>query len=171
MKTTLKFGHVIIFCLLICFGCSKDSVEEEIGSNYGTMQAKIQGANTTLRPYSSVTEFYTNGSIGVFGLNCDELISISLKFPDSIGTFSFIADWDYERGIIGVLEAEGGFFPCVSMNTYYTSKKYYAIDGTVTITETNSNIVKGTFNFIGENSLGETRTVTDGAFNITRESN
>ena len=57
------------------------------------------------------------------------------------------------------------------MNTYYTSKKYYAIDGAITITETNSNIVKGTFNFIGENSVGETRTVTDGAFNIIRESN
>lgn len=168
MKTTLKVRHVIIFCLLICFGCSKDSVEEEIGSKYGTMQAKINGTMTSLRPLSPVSEFYTNGSIGVGGLNCDELLGISLQFPDSIGTYSFVADYDQYRGIFGVLTADGTFFPCVSMNVPYTYKRYYAIEGTVNITETSSSIVKGTFNFIGENSVGETRTVTDGAFNITR---
>lgn len=29
MKTTLKLRHVIILCLAICLGCSKDSDEED----------------------------------------------------------------------------------------------------------------------------------------------
>ena len=29
MKTTLVFRYAIIFCLITCFSCSKDSVEEE----------------------------------------------------------------------------------------------------------------------------------------------
>jgi Family of unknown function (DUF6252) len=161
MKTTKTFRYVIVFFLVASFGCSKDSIDDDKKFNYGTMEAKIDGSLKVLPPLMPVLDVSNNGNISVYGLKDD--IGITVRFPDAIGTYQFSNDE------ASATLSFGDPFDFFDANNDGPVIDYYAIEGSITLTETNDERVTGTFNFIGENYDGATRAVTEGKFNVTRE--
>ncbi|WP_242083190.1 DUF6252 family protein [Aestuariivivens sediminis] len=166
MKTNLFLKITLIGCLLICFGCSKDSTEEDNEINYGTVQLKINGSATVLKPITPVLEFYNDGTYSIGGINCDDSKQIILHFPSTMGTYS-----------CGKLEDSyaslwiGDFFPCTDLfGDGPGAVIYHAIEGSVTISEISEQRVRGTYHFIAEShGGGEIISVSDGVFNVLRE--
>ncbi len=167
MKTKLLFKSIIILTIILAnLACNEDSVDEKDGDefNYGEMQVKLYSDVTILRPLTQVIESTSDDTIGIGGLNCDEHVQIQLRFPDSIGTYSF-----EDEVIIGNLKAEGTFFPCEPLfGDTFTSNDYSAISGSVTLSYSDEEKVVGTFNFIGKSYEGVIRTVANGEFNILK---
>ena len=165
MKTIRIIRFVFAFYLITFISCSKDSTEENNEINYGTVQLKVNGSASILKPLTPVVEFHSDGTFSIGGINCDESKQLTLHFPPTLGNY-----------VCGKLEGSyaelwiGEFFPCVPLfGDGPGAEIYYAIEGFVNISETSEQRVKGTFHFIAEAYGGETISVTDGMFNVLRE--
>lgn len=155
------FSYMLVIVAVLFNSCSKDSIEDDDASSYGTMQAKINGSLIILKPLMPVLEINNNGIVSVYGYKDEKGISIS--FPDTIGNYSF------ESADISAKFTVGDPFDIFDINNDGPVIDFYAMEGSVNITEINIERVIGTFNFIGKSFGGETRTVTNGEFNISRE--
>ena len=167
MKATLIFRYVLAFYLITCFSCSKDSTEEDIGINYGTVQLKINGSSILLRPLIPVDETHSDGSFSIGGIKCNDYDSLELiiHFPPEVGIYSL-----EENELTHVTIRIGDFFPCIGLFEDGSGyKTYVSIEGAVTISELSDQRVIGTFHFMGEGSGEEVLTVTDGVLNVLRE--
>ncbi len=167
MKATLIFRYVLAFYLITCFSCSKDSTEEDVGINYGTVQLKINGSSILLRPLGPVREIHSDGSFSIGGIKCNDYDSYDLiiHFPPEVGIYS-LGEEELPSATIRI----GDFFPCIGLFEDGSGyKTYAAIEGALTISELSNQRVIGTFHFMGEGYGEEVLTVTDGVFNVLRE--
>ena len=181
MKTILKFKHVIIFCLLICFGCSKDSLDNERFS--GTMQAKINGELIVFESASGYGFFDLANScsrnfhqiIGSMEYRTSDGHTIYLNFNPSqgIGTYNLYGEYHTWIGEYSNYGYNGIFYH----QNYFVAETqtHHKEIGSVTITSVENDRYKGTFYFNavynGEDyhGLPNIVNITEGKFEILAE--
>jgi len=151
MKTIIRYGIILI--LFITLGCSKDDIEKDDNfdaNNY--VRAKVGEQFKTF----SVLNFGPPSNDGDFSLwGYKDKVGIRLRFPDSIGIYSF-----EEENIEGTLSFGNpwSFFDEVPI------KNWLAVNGEVTVTSTDDFFIKGTFYFTAENYIGSIWYVSEGEF-------
>ena len=175
MKTTLIIRNIIIFCLITCFSCSKDSIDEERFK--GTMQAKVNG---------ELIVFEGSAGYGFFDLDkgCSDpfhqitgdwefnapdghIIVLNFHPSDGIGTHNLNGTYltwegEYNNGnnIIGYNQ----YHFCSETQTHHME------EGSVTIISTANNKYKGTFHFTATDGCGDNIVViTEGIFEINQK--
>jgi len=146
MKTKIILRIAVLFFIVINISCSKDSDSD---STINLFQAKVSGSLIN----------FGGGGVGVhentFSVSkCKNDQQIKLTFPISVGTYS-------------VSEGEITLFYSVGRCLFGDIPDYYyAIEGSLTLTESNDTKIKGTFHFIGENGRGFKTAITEGVFDI-----
>lgn len=161
MKTIISYG--IIFGLLTILGCSKDDIDENNNTDDTYyVRAKVGEYLKTLNAFP-ITSNINNEYVTLRGYK-DE-VGITLRVPDSIGTYDFESN-----NFTGKLT----FGPLISWcdwnnNCDDPSVDYNVFQGSVTITSTDNNGIKGTFDFLGETENDNTFRVSEGEFNCKKE--
>lgn len=155
MKTKLIFRVVLLIFITICVSCSKDSTPQETNPN--VLRAKVGGVLASFNAVLLDMEF--ENSYAILGNDGDCNKQINLKFSKDleIGTYTFDTnDFSaiYKTGDVCC------YFDCDYVYTYY------AIEGSLTLIESNGAKIKGTFHFIGEKYDGEKRVITEGIFEL-----
>jgi hypothetical protein len=151
MKRKLIFKYGVIFCLAICFGCSKDSTDD---SNYSLMQAKVDGIMKVCDKSVSLRKDLGGSLWGVEGYS-KEGVHFLFQFPISngSGTYHFLG-WN------GDFQNEGWVMYNVN------GEQFKSTGGSIIITKAISHRFEGTFSFPSESYEGNTRNITEGEFVI-----
>lgn len=195
---TIKINHTVItfIILLLLFGCSKDSMEEERFKE--SMQAKVNGRLIVFERAYGSGSFNLDKSCWenfheISGVNGFQAFSpsdydkappngqvITLNFIPSMG----VGAYKMGLGIYNV-SAHYGYYenwtpPDYLNPTYYYQSHYcndntseiYGEEGSITILSTDNNRYKGTFYFtaINTDNYEEIVEVTEGKFEIGNES-
>ncbi len=186
MKTTLLIRSVIIFCLITCFSCSKDSVDEERFT--GTMQAKINGELIVFESASGYgffdlgkrcsDPFHQISGVNGFGAFSPgdyanappdgQLIILNFHPSDGVGTHNLSGEYltysDWIPPINKNIESYYQYHFCSETQTHHVE------EGSVTITSTANNRYKGTFHFTATYGCGDNIVViTEGIFEINQK--
>lgn len=165
MKRFFSLTVLVIAIVALAAGCSKDN-DNPVGGNgnnnnsNAAMTSKIDGAAWKSVAAEAAIEAEEFDMLGVQG---DSSASLSLQFTienfhgkgtyelDGIDNTAFIIDL-----------ARGG-----DMTIYGVAGSESQSGGELVVTEVTSTMVKGTFRFTAENTLGtKTKSVTDGVFSV-----
>lgn len=157
----MKKLSYIIFALfsLILVACSSDDSSSNNNNSTDELYLKftVNGQNYDFEPE-------TLNSLQKLIMGQKETSSIitrlSLWMPSTptIGSHNITDDTPSDANITTLHNAE----------FYVGDDTYTATSGTIVITELNSDIVKGTFNFVAEDINGVTVSVTNGSFRADR---
>lgn len=166
MITTNKYlKHIsIILCMSIVLSCSKDSESME-DSKMPQLQFSIQGHGMKL--FDSPIIILNDGIVRIDGLRSynseQDPWAISLSFPNSIGIHS-IAKLTQDDIITTVFDGT----ICLEFfnNDCPPLPSYQAIEGSVSVTQSTGNKIKGTFRFTAENFNGTNKIIEAGKFEI-----
>lgn len=175
MKTIKKIGLFFAIALVsLTTSCSSDD-NGGGGSNatLGTIRARVAGANyTSMEMGTFATRQVIGGLTTIIVQGSDasgKAIQIVITGYDGLGSYEISEDAAIST-VASYIESN------ISnpMNSLVWAAPYEnsGVAGTVTVTEISETNVKGTFNFTGKNQDGEdTKTVTNGAFNVNFSSN
>ena len=161
MKTKFFILITIIFGYSLIISCSKDS-----DVKITQLQFRVQGHG--LKLFDSPTFSQYNGIVSIRGSESYNSIqdpwSISIRFPNSIGIHS-IAKLNQDNISITVTD---GPFCFVFMGSYCPPfPSYQAIEGSISLTQSTGNKVKGTFHFTAESFDGTpNKIIHSGKFEI-----
>jgi len=160
MKNLKTLSLFALFLIVSLFSCQKPIVFVEGsgpgGGNLPTvttyMKGKVNGVMLTctnvtaaLMPISE-----TQNTLQILGFKGNEGFNLMLNNYKGIGTYDLFSD-------IGTYVG----------NVLDPNMAYHSESGTVRITEATSKYAKGVFEFKGVNGDGETKTITEGSFQIS----
>ena len=168
MKTKFFILIAVIFCYSSIISCSKDSdvmIEE---SKIPQLQFRVQGHGLKLFDSPNLIVSLSDGIVSINGgkpynSNQDPW-SISIRFPNSIGIHS-IAKLNQDDIFTTVKD---GPFCIVFLGSYCPPlPSYLAIEGSISLTQSTGNKVKGTFHFTAESFNGtHNKIIHSGKFEI-----
>jgi hypothetical protein len=121
-----------------------------VGDEY--FKAKIDGDLTS---FGMINAMELGDQLALVGANAGG--SIDIRVPADIATGTYELNDEFEN------ELHATYLSLGEMNGYS------AIDGSLTIITHNDNVIKGTFEFVGEDMDGNVIEITDGEFNIELE--
>lgn len=169
MKKIKQLAKISLLALALSFGsCSSDDGGSSTGGGTaaeGTIKAKVDG-----KSFSTIKEgtlaVNSSGILTVQGTAMSgEAITIVVYDFNGAGTYGLISGNDI--GAVFAYTKIDLNNPSSTNNTWYAPKdEVSGTSGTVTITESTAEGVKGTFEFKGVNELGTFKNVTNGAFNV-----
>jgi hypothetical protein len=169
LRKHLKLIAHFVLLITFSFGCSKESMDEDIIIDYGKIQFKIDGNLTVIDERCYASDSWTLVVIGA--VSCQDKIRIVLQIPNTVGTYSF-KDLYSEIRHYNFLQVDGISAGCPNYTGNDDEFKYFIKDeGNITLTEIfykgeGKASAKGTFNFTCKNDEGDIITVTDGIFDI-----
>lgn len=172
MKTTNVIKLLFISILVIAFSsCSNDDDGGNGGSAAaGTVTAKIDGTNFTSLEIASVANLVSGvGTLTIQGNDADgKAIVIVINGYEGPGSYD-IGGNNLVAVVASYVEAD--------INNPMNSQTWQApfddtVAGTVSISEETDDNVKGTFSYTAKNSNdNSTKEITDGSFNLTKQTN
>lgn len=169
MKTKLIILITIIFGYSLIISCSKDSdvmIEE---SKIPQLQFRVQGHGLKLFESPNMRVFLIDGIVRIEGWKSynsnQDPWAIFIRFPNSIGIHS-IAKLNQDNKFNFVYD--GPF--CIEFlgsNDCPPLPSYQAIEGSISLTQSTGNKVKGTFHFTAESFNGtHNKIIHSGKFEI-----
>ena len=171
MKKIKQLGKIGFFALAFSFAsCSSDSDGSSTGgvAADGTISATVDGTSfTTLQ---AATVGIVNGSadyqiLALSGADATgKSLSINIAGFTGLGTYS--ADGANDVTAVLVYSALDFNNPQNTNNVWSAPYDVEGTSGTVTVTESTSDRVKGTFSFKGASNAGLFKQVTNGSFNV-----
>lgn len=148
MKNLNLFRLVLLcFSVLILSSCSKRS--ESTNATSSTLSFKADGTSK-LSILTVATYYVSQGTLQIVGQNGGENIGLMVDNV-KIGTFDVVKDnLILSYGLDTVLQ-----------------NQYIGASGSVSITSLTTNMVTGTFQFVGTNSYNASKTITEGKFSCS----
>ena len=169
MKKIKQLAKISLFVLALSLGsCSSDEGGSSTGGGVaaeGTIKAKVDGKSlTTIKEGTLAVN--TSGVLTVQGTSMSgEAITIVVYNFNGAGTYDIITGNDL--GAVFAYTKVDLNNPNGTNNTWYAPlDETSGTSGSVTVTESTDEGVKGTFSFKGVNDLGTFKNVTNGAFNV-----
>lgn len=151
MKTLVTVVSIAVIAILL--SCSNSSSPSD--NAVGTLKASFDGQTFTAS--LATTALYSSGVLAIAGSDSKgRQIQLRIIGAEKSGEYSF-------GGLTNVNVATVSTGPSPSQ-TYVSS--IVGGSGTVTLNELSASRVSGTFTFTGINSASQTKTVTDGTFNL-----
>ncbi len=168
MKTKFFILIAVIFCYSSIISCSKDSdvmIEE---SKIPQLQFRVQGHGLKLFESRNLLVSQFDGFVQIEGWKSynsnQDPWAIFIRFPNSIGIHS-IAKLNQDDIFTTVYD--GPFCSNFLGNVCPPLPSYQAIEGSISLTQSTGNKVKGTFHFTGESVIGtNNKIIHSGRFEI-----
>jgi len=157
---TLKNAILLFMIGLAVVSCKKDDDGGDNPSNgEGSLTAKVDGATFESDPSLTQVQLLNNGNVlAITGPKAQETIQFNVNAYAGVGTYDVSPTTIASYGIVTDPSDPVG-----------SAIAYVAIsDGELNISEDTGSNIKGTFSFVGINATdpSDTKTITEGAFNI-----
>ena len=169
MKKFKHLGKIALVALTLTFAsCSSDSEGTSTAAGAGTITASVDGSTVTTLAVA------TNGVIAgptgfkFLSLNGSDATGksflISVSMYTGVGTYTATSsEGPLATFTYSVLDMNN---PQSTNNTWTAPYDDVATNGTITITESTTASVKGTFSFKGKNATGTYKQITNGSFDV-----
>ncbi|SEQ05658.1 hypothetical protein SAMN05421824_1044 [Hyunsoonleella jejuensis] len=165
MKNVIVYAMIIV-CVMLT-SCSNDDNNTEVFSNfkYGRLEATINGEEHISGPLYPAPYDANNNSIVLYCYNGVVEIGITIRIPPELGSY------DIGKDEASAVLTYGDPFDFFDQNDDGPTIDYFAVEGTVTVSEINETKVIGTFEFTAEDGtvLERQRSVKEGVFDIQRQ--
>ena len=168
MKKIKQLGTIAFLALGLSFGsCSSDDSGDSTGgvAADGTITASVDGNSITTLNAATIA-LKTGNLLNVSGSTMTgESITMVISNFTGNGTYNVITGNDL--GAVFTYTKIDLNNPQSTNNTWYAPfDGTTGTSGTITVTESTDQKVKGTFSFKGVNDLGTYKNVTNGSFNV-----
>lgn len=170
MKKIKQLGTIAFLALALSFvSCSSDSEGGSTSAGEGTISAKVDGKTVTTIKSGTIGVMNSTGDFKMLVLSGSSMtgqaISISVFDFNGNGTYN-LATGDGPNVSFSYTALD--FNDPQNTNNVWTAPgdDTSATTGTLTVTESTTERVKGTFSFKGVNNLGSFKDVKNGSFNV-----
>lgn len=172
MKKIKQLGTLAFLALALTFGsCSSDSDGGSTSAaGDGTISAKVDGKTVTTIKAGTVGVVNSNGDFKMLTLTGSSMsgqaISITVFDFNGNGTYNLITD---DGPSVSFTYTALDFNDPQNTNNVWVAPggDMTGTTGTLTVTESSTERVKGTFSFKGVNNLGTFKDVKSGSFNVS----
>ena len=147
-KKHFYYCIILFFCIVGTSNCKKDS-----SSNIAILQAKVDGSLVICDSIVRLPKSLGGTLYGIEGYKKGGGY-FKLLFPigSGVGTYTFLLS-------SAVYENEGWF-------SYDSNNQFKSTSGSVIVTVATGKKFKGTFSFPAQSYIGDTKTITEGEFEI-----